>query len=158
MPPAEGGGMEIYMFKKQRKLLIGLMLLVATMFNGGEVSAATIGHNFTNPISVQSVNTASSRIGFSITNSGTASITAGIVGKVGTSKIQMTVKLQKYNSRSKSWKKVKSWNKQFNSTNASFSTSYKINSKGDYRCKLSAVVWKNGTGENINMFSVKKTY
>lgn len=134
------------------------MLLVATMFNGGKVSAATIEQNFTNPISVQSVNTASSRIGFSITNSGTASITAGIVGKVRTSKIQMTVELQKYISSSKSWKKVKSWNKQFNSTSASFSKSYKLNSKGNYRCKLSAIVWKNGSGEKINMISVKKIY
>lgn len=70
----------------------------------------------------------------------------------------MTVELQKYNSISKSWKKVKNWNEQFNSTSASFNTSYKLNSKGDYRCKLSAVVWKNGTGENVSMISVKKIY
>lgn len=146
------------MFKKQRKLLIGLMLIAATIVSGGKTSAAIIDQNFTNPIAVQSVNTASSRIGFSVANSGTANITAGIVGKVGTSKIQMIIELQKYNSGRKNWQVVKSWNKIFNSTNASFSTSYKLNSKGDYRCKLSAVVWKNGSGENINMTSVKKTY
>lgn len=146
------------MFRKKRKLLIGLMLLAATIINGGEASAAIKEISFTNPIAVQSVNTASSRIGFSVANSGTANITAGIVGKAGTSKIQMTIELQKYNSSSKSWKKVKSWNKLYNSTSASFSTSYKLNSKGNYRCKLSAVVWKNGNGENINMTSIKKTY
>lgn len=146
------------MFKKRRKLLIGLMLLAATIINGGKASATIIETNLSNPIAVQSVNTASSRIGFSVSNSGTANITAGIVGKVGTSKIQMTVELQKYYSSSKSWKKVKSWNKSYNFTSASFSTSYKLNSKGNYRCKLSAVVWKNGNGENINMTSIKKTY
>lgn len=42
------------MFKKQRKLLIGLML-IAAIVSGGEASAAIIDQNFTNPIAVQSV-------------------------------------------------------------------------------------------------------
>lgn len=146
------------MFKKQKKLLIALMLLGAIIVGGSTVSAAVVEPNSANPITVKSVNTASCRIGLSIANTGTANITAGVVGKVRTSKIQMTIELQKYNSGKKAWQVVKSWNKIFNSTNASFSTSYKLNSKGTYRCKLLATVWKSGKAENLNMISVKKIY
>lgn len=146
------------MLKRQRKLLMCLALLVAVSVSGGSVSAATMEQTGTDLISIQSVNTASATIGFSISNSGTASITAGVVGKAGTSKIQLIVTLQKYNSSSKSWKKIISWSKTSNSANVSFIKSYKLNSKGTYRCKLSWAVLKNGIVENGNMASVKKTY
>lgn len=146
------------MLKNQRKLFICLMLLVAAIISENNVSAATIEQNATSYIVVQSVNTASSRVSLSISNSGTASVSAGVVGKVGTSKIQMTIKLQKYNNSSKSWKKVKSWDKTANSTTASFNATYKLDSKGTYRCKISTAVWKNGSVENVSMTSAKKTY
>lgn len=146
------------MFKKQRKLFICFALLVATIGSGNNVSAATIEQNGTSLILVQSVNTASSRVGLSISNSGTASLSAGVVGKAGTSKIHMSIKLQKYNNSSKSWKNVKSWDKTANSANVLFNTTYKLDSKGTYRCKLSADVWKNGSKESVSITSDKKKY
>ena len=146
------------MFKKQKKLLTIFALLALVLSSGISVSAAAIGQNNTNPISVQSVNTSVATAGINISASGTASISASVVGKIGTSKIQITVKLQKYNSTSKSWKKVKSWDKSSNSTNVLFSTSYKLDSKGTYRTKLTASVWKNGTEEVVNLTSGSQTY
>lgn len=146
------------MLKKTRKLLIGLVLLAAIFCSESNVSASILGQNGANLIDLQSVNTAGSRLGFSISNTGTANISAGVVGKAGTSKIQLNVKLQKYNSGSKSWKLVKNWEKTFGSANASMNPSYKLDSKGTYRCILSANVWKNGNEEKISMTSDKKKY
>ena len=147
------------MFKNQKKLFTCFALSALVLGCGSNVHAACIGQNSSNPIiSVQSVNTAQSSMQLSISASGTASISANVVGKAGTSKIKMTVKLQKYNTTSKSWKKVTSWDKSSNSSNAMFSTSYKLSSKGTYRCKLTASVWKNGTEETVTATSGSQKY
>ncbi len=146
------------MIKRTRKKLIGFALLIALLGSGSNVSASTMGKNNLNLIDLQSVNTAGSRLGFYISNSGIANISAGVVGKAGTSQIQLNIKLQKYNSSSKSWKLVRNWNKTFGSANASMNTSYKLDSKGTYRCILTANVWKNGNEEKVSMTSDKKKY
>lgn len=146
------------MLKKLRKLLICFVCSFLLLSNESNVLAATIGQSGNGSIGVQSVNTAGMRIGFSISNSGTANITAGVVGKAGTSQIQLNIKLQKYNSSRKSWKLVRNWNKTFGSANAAMNTSYKLDSKGTYRCILTANVWKNGNEENVSMTSDKKKY
>lgn len=146
------------MIKKVRELLMCLVCSAVLLINGSNASAVISDQSTSNSIVVQSVNTAGSRLGFSISNTGTASISAGVVGKSGTSKIQLNVKLQKHNNSSNSWKMVKSWNKTFSSAVASMNMSYKLGSKGTYRCTLSANAWKNGSKENISMTSNKKNY
>jgi hypothetical protein len=142
----------------RKKLLTCLVLSTVLLANRGNTSAATIEQNSNDLISVQSVNTASSRLGFSISNSGAANISAGVVAKGGTSKIRLNVKLQKYKSSSKRWEVVKSWNETFASANASMNVSHKLGATGTYRCILSANEWKNGKVESVNMISVKKNY
>ena len=97
------------MFKKQKKLFTIFTLLALILSSGSNVSEAATVQNTTNPISVQSVNTTKACIGINISASGTASISANVMGEIGTSKIKMTITLQKYISASKSWINVHSW-------------------------------------------------
>ena len=146
------------MFKKQKKLFTIFTLLALLLSSGSNVSRAATAQNTTPPISVQSVNTAQMSIGFNISASGTASISSDVIGKIGTTKIKMTITLQKYNSSSKSWTNVNSWEKTSNSTYAAFETSFKLGSKGTFRCKLTSNVWKDGKKETINLTSGTQTY
>lgn len=146
------------MLQKQRRRLVCFALLATVLVGGNGASAAAIGQDAENPISVQSINVFYSDIQLNISGTGTANISAGVSGKAGVSKIQMTIKLQKYNSSSKSWTKVKSWDRTVNSANATFNTSYKLGSKGTYRCKMVASVWKNGKEEKISLTSSQKSY
>lgn len=146
------------MFKNQKKLFICFALVALILGSESNVYAAATGQNITNPISVQSVNTASSSIALNISTSGTASISAGVVGRIGTSKIEITVKLQKYNSSTKSWKKIKSWETTSNSTFASLSKTYTLTSKGTYRAKLTSSVWKDGKAETVTVATGSKKY
>ena len=146
------------MFKKQKKLVTIFALLALILSSGSNVSAATIGQDTTNPISVQSVNTAVASASIGISASGTASMSASVVGEIGTTKIKMTITLQKYNSASKTWTNVNSWEKTANSTFAAFETSFKLGSKGTFRTKLTSTVWRNGKAETITLTSGSKTY
>lgn len=145
------------MFKKAKKVVICTVLTAATIFAENNVSAA-IAQDGTNPVTVQSVNTLGSKVGLNISNAGNASVSSSIVGKAGTSKIRVIIKLQKYDNSSKSWKKVKTWDKTFYSANVSYNPTYQLKNKGTYRCKLSAEVWRNGIKENVNLSSGSKTY
>lgn len=146
------------MFQKLRKRLVCFALLGAVLVCGNSASAAVIGQDMGNLISVQSVNVDASKVQLDISGIGMANISAYIRGKAGISKIQMTIKLQKYNSSSKSWTKVKSWERTVNSANATFNTSYQLGNKGTYRCKMTASVWKNGKEEKISLTSSQKRY
>lgn len=148
------------MMKKSRKLLLGAMCIGLSLSSvcGAGTQAATTGYDISNFSNARSVNTATMRLGFTISNSGLADISSGVVGKAGTSKIQLNVKIQKYNSSNKTWKKVKGWDKTVNSANATISTTYKLDTRGTYRCVLSATVWKNGSAEDVTMTSENKTY
>ncbi len=141
-----------------KKILLGLMCVNLLMFSGSNALAETVIQENDDFIDARSVNTASMKLGFDISNAGTANITASVMGKAATSKIQLNVKLQKYNSAGNSWKKVKSWDKTAESSYVSLNTSYKLSTKGTYRCVLSASVWKNGNSENVSMVSDKKSY
>lgn len=146
------------MFKNQKKKLFTCFALLALVLSSEcYASAAVTGQNTTPPIAVQSVNTSLASVGLNI-SSGTASVSANVLGVAGTSKIEITVKLQKYNSNTKSWKNVKSWEKTFNSSGALFSKTYSLTSKGTYRAKLTANVWKNGKVETVTLTSGSKTY
>lgn len=146
------------MFKNQKKKLFTCFALLALVLSSEcYASAAATGQNTTPPIAVQSVNTNLASVGLNI-SSGTASVSASVVGVTGTSKIEITVKLQKYNTSTKSWQKVKSWEKSANSVCTSLGKTYALTSKGTYRAKLTANVWKNGKVETVTLTSGSKTY
>lgn len=83
-----------------KKILLGLMCVNLLMFSGSNALAETVIQENDDFIDARSVNTASMKLGFDISNAGTANITASVMGKAATSKIQLSVKLQKYNSAS----------------------------------------------------------
>lgn len=58
------------MFKNQKKLFTCFALVALILGSESNVYAAATGQNITNPISVQSVNTASSSIALNISTSG----------------------------------------------------------------------------------------
>ena len=79
-------------------------------------------------------------------------------GKIGTSKIELTAKLQKYNTSKKSWTTIKSWAKTVQATRGSNNPTYQLTSKGTYRSHITAVVWKDGKSEKVGASSKKKVY
>ena len=79
-------------------------------------------------------------------------------GKIGTSKIELTAKLQKYNTSKKSWTTIKSWAKTVQATRGSNNPTYQLTSKGTYRSHITAVVWKDGKSEKVGASSEKKVY
>lgn len=150
------------MFKNAGKRMMGIMLGAALLLSESTVMAA---ENVTpiisrgEPIvSVKSVCVSNARVGFNISSNGNASISAGVIGRANTSKIVMKVKLQKYNSTSKKWNNVKVWDKNSSTSGISFSKTYSLNSKGKYRCKMTATVSCNGTDETVTKTSSSVTY
>lgn len=150
------------MLKKVERQMMGVMLGVALLMTESTVMAAENMAlsviNGEQVVSVRSVNVSRARVGFSISSGGNASISSGVIGRAGTSKIVMTVKLQKYNSTTKKWINVKTWNKDTSLSGISFSKTYKLNSKGKYRCKMSATVSCNGSDETVTQTSESVTY
>lgn len=147
------------MLKKQRKLLTCTMLLLALFFCSNayvtHVSAETFAGE---AISVKSVNTVSSRVYMSISNSGNASISAGVIGKAGTEKIQLTVHIQKYDNKAEKWVNIETWEKTKKSCSVSIDDSTALASRGTYRCKSIAKVSRDGKTEVVTMTSEKKKY
>ena len=147
------------MLEKQRKLLIVSTLLLFSMMICGaspiDVSAAVQQDGI---VSVYSMNTASSSVNMSISKSGNAKILARVIGKAGTQKIHLVVKLQKYDSKTGKWKNIRTWEKTRMSPNISVEYSHSLNAKGNYRCKTSASVYKNGKSETVTMLSEKEQY
>lgn len=150
------------MFKNAGKRMMGIMLGAALLLSESTVMAAEnvtpIISRVEPIVSVKSVCVSNARVGFNISSNGNASISAGVIGRANTSKIVMKVKLQKYNSTSKKWNNVKVWDKNSSTSGISFSKTYSLNSKGKYRCKMTATVSCNGTDETVTKTSSSVTY
>jgi len=79
-----------------------------------------------------------------------ADCSALVIGKMGTSKITATVKLQRKNSNG-TYTTVKTWsNLQTNGTVFSFSQSYNVTRSYTYRLVINATVYKDGSSENVS--------
>lgn len=142
---------------------MGIMLGAAVLLSGNSVMAyknvyVPMISNQETAISARSVCISNARVGFSISTDGTANMSAGVVGRAKTSKIVMKIKLQKYNSSTKAWKDVKTWNKESAVAAISFSKDYALGSKGRYRCKMIANVYCNGVEETITKTSSDVKY
>lgn len=143
--------------QKIKKLMIGTILCCTVLCSGKQTEAFVTG-DISPGISVMSINTASSNLAINISNYGVAKISAGVAGKFGTSKISMTVKLQKYDKPTKKWKNIKIWEQTQSGSFSSFSKSYQLTQRGSYRAKLFATVWKNGNSETISFVTNTKYY
>ncbi|MCR4605940.1 MAG: hypothetical protein K5639_08095 [Eubacterium sp.] len=106
---------------------------------------------------LDSVNVASYSVELNI-KSGVAQISSGVTGRPGTSKIALTVYLQKYDSNRNIWSDVRSWKADSNNSIVRFSKSYDLISKGKYRCKMNASVTRDGKSESVSKISSSKTY
>ncbi len=149
------------MFKKIKtlKLLTTLALsFTLVLANMSSAHATMKGEESIGEATLQSTNDYNRKTTLSISSSGVAKINANISGSSSISKIAMTVKLQKYNKSTDTWKKVKSWDKTSSSYSISFSKSYDLTLKGTYRCKITADVTSGGSVETIKFTSSKQVY
>ncbi len=143
------------MLKKYIRRTICMLMIMATVFNCNIASAAV---NPDEQIGTQSINFAEGSVTFTISAYGAASIYANVEGKSGTSKIVMTVKLQKYNTSSGSWERVQNWKVTENGRNATFDDVYGLFIHGRYRVRVVSVLTRNGIDEEIAFNSVERVY
>ncbi len=141
---------------KRMVCLLGVSALFAAnmQVKAAEISEPTLE---VGPI-VQSVNAGYLHNNLSITNNGSANISANAVGKQGTTKTKVTVKLQKYDSSKKKWNTLRIWENEKNSITVSVEKTYKLSAKGTYRCKCTAVFTKSGKKETLTETTGKKQY
>lgn len=141
---------------KRMVCLLGVSALFAAnmQVKAAEISEPTLE---VGPI-VQSVNAGYLHNNLSITNNGSANISANAVGKQGTTKTKVTVKLQKYDSSKKEWNTLKTWENEKKSITVSVEKTYKLSAKGTYRCKCTAVFTKSGKKETLTETTGKKQY
>ena len=140
-----------------KKPIICAALVAA--FLAQPVCAQAAGRNPDSPpILVMSSNVSSSVAGLSISSDGKASVSASVIARIGISKIEAVVKLQKYNKSTDSWEKVKKWEETVNSPSYSVDKSYSLSSHGTYRVKLTAKVWNGGVAETVTKTSAQKVY
>ncbi len=144
------------MFKKLTKVMLTLMMMIAIGSQSDFARAAE--YSLLPVISVISANENRLNVSLSITDNGAVSTTGFVVGRKGTTNIDATLKLQKYNSKTKKWETLKSWSKTQKATSTSFNVTHKLSQKGTYRCKLTAQVTSGGKAENESVISGKKTY
>ena len=141
---------------KRMVCLLGVSALFAAnmQVKAAEISEPTLE---VGPI-VQSVNAGYLHNNLSITNNGSANISANAVGKQGTTKTKVTVKLQKYDSSKKQWNTLKTWENEKKSITVSVEKTYKLSAKGTYRCKCTVVFTKSGKKETLTETTGKKQY
>lgn len=89
--------------------------------------------------------------------SGQANLESFVAGKNGTSKVVITMYLEK-KGKNDEWKAVKSWSETSNRKEASMKKTYKLTSKGTYRCLVKAEITKDGLTEISTSVSRSKTY
>ena len=106
---------------------------------------------------LDSINSECSIVNLGI-SSGVANSSCKVRGKLGTSKIELTMSLQKKSPKSNDWTTIKSWSSSSKSTSLTMEKSYKLISKGTYRCLVKAEITKDGLTEISTSVSRSKTY
>lgn len=107
---------------------------------------------------VKSANAGYVHSNLSISKNGSATVSGNAVGKQGTSKIKVIVKLQRYDSSKKTWNTLKTYENERNMISASVEKTYKLSAKGTYRSKCVAMFTKSGKTETVTSVSEKKQY
>ena len=106
----------------------------------------------------KSINNGECKLDFDLSSSGCAMIDSYVNAYGNASKIYLCIYLQKYNPNNGMWTTVKTWNKTSYSSLAVFSASYRLPSKGTYRCKMSVSVTRNGNSETVYLTSDSRYY
>lgn len=83
-------------------------------------------------------------------NSGKATCSSSVMGKKGTTRIEITMTLQK--KIKGSWNTVKTWKGSKNSTSYTLTNTLSVG-RGTYRLKSVAVVYKGGKPDTVTKYS-----
>ena len=145
--------------KRDTKRMVCLLGMSALFAVNMQAKAAEISEPAleVGPI-LQSENAGYLHSNLSITNNGSANVSGNAVGKQGTTKTKVTVKLQKYDSSKKVWSTLKTWENEKNSITVSVEKTYKLSAKGTYRCKCTAAFTRSGKKETMTKTTGKKQY
>lgn len=90
-----------------------------------------------------------------ISNSGTATITAKVSGMSGTSKVEITAILEKYENNK--WIEITSFSKSNSSNSTTLNETYTV-SKGTYRVSAILIAYKGTSSETVTATSASRTY
>ncbi len=129
---------------------MAVLMLICLTFGVliSDVSAKSVQPDEDPSSIIMSVNTCVAHVDFRIAGSGDALIEASVNAE-SKSNTDFTVCLQKKNANTSMWTTVKTWKKTSNKASTVFSTSYKLLSRGEYRCMLTGSVTKNGKTDTI---------
>lgn len=141
---------------KRMVCLLGVSALFATNMQAKAVEI--VGPSIETGQIVRSSNAGYVHSDLSISKNGSATVSSNAVGKQGTTKTKVTVKLQKYDSSKKTWNTLKTYENERNSISASVEKTYKLSIKGTYRCNCTAMFTKSGKTETVTSVSEKKQY
>lgn len=141
--------------KNVSKTLIGGMLIFSGCLFSTEANAMDFEQNVVEIPCVKFENTTSVSVDCSITKSGITTVKSETIGKFGkTTKIVVTLGLQKYNSSKKIWSTIKTWSKTGDgATSLTLKKQYQLTSSGKYRGKLVAKVWNGSSCETVTTYS-----
>ncbi|MBE5928648.1 MAG: hypothetical protein E7267_04645 [Lachnospiraceae bacterium] len=142
--------------KKYIRRIVCVLMIIATVFNCNYAGATDIERE--GQIDARSDNLLTADVTFTISAYGAASISAGVAGVNGTTKVVMTVKLQRYNTSTSSWERVQNWKVTENGKMAEFEDVYGLFTHGRYRVRIVAVITRNGVDEQIAFNSVEHVY
>ena len=133
------------------KPMMALLIMLSLMIGMCDVCSRAVG-TYENGESVgiiQSVGTTDYHVSLVVSNPGEVAIEAQISAKPGCTDVQMCVCLQKKNANTGMWTNIKTWRPKANGLYAVLNTTYKLLSRGEYRCMLTGSVTKNGKTDTI---------
>lgn len=143
--------------KRYVRRSICMLMIIAMVFNCNLARAAeTMDRE--EQTSTRSENLATADVTFTISAYGAARIYAGVTGRSGTTKVVMTVKLQKYNTSTSSWERVQNWKVTSYKRLAEFDDVYGLFSHGRYRVRIVTVITADGVDEELAFNSVERVY
>ena len=153
-PAGKEGRKMVKTVKKSLVAIICFVLLACNSFVSKAVGVdfEEYGGNYLN-----SINTVSVSAELSI-DSGNAKVNCVAAGKRGTSKIEMSVTIEKKSSKGDNWSAVKSWSVTEKGISAKLVKTYKLSSKGTYRCVVKTTITRDGMSETSYQISKSKAY
>lgn len=134
------------------------MLMVMTMVFNCNLARAAETMDREKQTNTRSDNLLTGDVSFTISAYGAASIFASVTGRSGTTKVVMTVKLQRYNTSTSSWERVQNWKVTANGGPAVFDDVYGLFTHGRYRVRIVTVITRNGVDEELAFNSVERVY
>ena len=142
---------------KKFRNCIGVLLCLGLFMSNAYVSQASSSEYEDYGLNIlDSINTHKIKAELNIESS-QAKLSAFVVGKNGTSKVVITMSLEK-KSKNNEWKYVKSWSETSNGKDASMKKNFKLTSKGTYRCMVKAEITKDGLTEISTSISGSRDY